>query len=101
MHTFACSLIGIIWNATVNFESASWPAIRARGVLSRATGWSDLINPSSWVRQVTVTAVLIGPDGAPTLVWAQGMKGNDVRRAVQIVQDQQEAFLARWREIHG
>ncbi|MNS05839.1 hypothetical protein D3C72_372500 [compost metagenome] len=29
------------------------------------------------------------------------MKGNDVRRAVQIVQDQQEAFLARWREIHG
>ena len=44
---------------------------------------------------------LIGPDGVPSLVWAQGMKGNDVRRAVQIVQDQQEAFLARWREIHG
>jgi hypothetical protein len=44
---------------------------------------------------------LIGPDGAPALVWAQGMKVNDVRRAVQIVQDQQEAFLARWREIHG
>ena len=44
---------------------------------------------------------LIGPDRAPSLVWAQGMKGNDVRRAVQIVQDQQEAFLARWREIHG
>ena len=44
---------------------------------------------------------LIGPDGAAALVWAQGMKGNDVRRAVQIVQDQQEAFLARWREIHG
>lgn len=44
---------------------------------------------------------LIGPDGDPSLVWAQGMKGNDVRRAVQIVQDQQEAFLARWREIHG
>ncbi|TQE94034.1 MAG: DUF4160 domain-containing protein, partial [Spiribacter salinus] len=40
-------------------------------------------------------------DGAPGLVWAQGMKGNDVRRAVQIVHDQQEAFLARWREIHG
>lgn len=44
---------------------------------------------------------LIGLDGAPVLVWAQGMKGNDVRRAVQIVHDQQEAFLARWREIHG
>lgn len=44
---------------------------------------------------------LIGPDGVPSLVWTQGMKGNDVRRAVQIVQDQQEAFLAKWREIHG
>lgn len=44
---------------------------------------------------------LIGPDGAPTLVWAQGMKGNELRRAMQIVHDQQEPFLARWREIHG
>ena len=44
---------------------------------------------------------LIGREGAPTLVWAQGMKRNDVRRAVQIVHDQQEVFLARWREIHG
>ncbi len=44
---------------------------------------------------------LIGPDGAPVLVWAQGMKANDVGRAVQIVYDQQKAFLARWRAIHG
>ncbi|WP_296594702.1 hypothetical protein [Roseibium sp.] len=44
---------------------------------------------------------LLGLDGAPELVWAHGMKGNDVRRAMQIVQDQQEAFLARWRQIHG
>ena len=27
---------------------------------------------------------LIGPDGSPVLVWAQGMKGNEVRRAVQV-----------------
>ena len=44
---------------------------------------------------------LIGPDGAPTLVWAEGMKANELRRAVQLVRDQQERFLARWREIHG
>lgn len=44
---------------------------------------------------------LIGPDGAPTLVWAEGMKANELRRAVQLVRDQQEQFLARWREIHG
>ena len=44
---------------------------------------------------------LIGRDGAPALVWAEGMKGNELRRAVQLVLDQQERFLARWREIHG
>lgn len=44
---------------------------------------------------------LIGPDGAPALVWAQGMKTNEVRRAMQLVSDQQAQFLARWREIHG
>ena len=44
---------------------------------------------------------LIGPDGFPALVWAEDMKGNDLRRAVQLVRDQQERFLARWREIHG
>lgn len=44
---------------------------------------------------------LIGPDGAPELIWAQGMKGNEVRRAIQLVRDQQDLFLAKWREIHG
>lgn len=44
---------------------------------------------------------LIGPDGFPALVWAEDMKANDLRRAMQVVRDQQELFLARWREIHG
>lgn len=44
---------------------------------------------------------LIGPGGAPVLVWAEGMKANDLRRAMQIVRDEQAQFLARWREIHG
>ena len=44
---------------------------------------------------------LIGPDGAPTFIWAEGMKANDLRRALQLVRDQQDQFLARWREIHG
>lgn len=44
---------------------------------------------------------LIGTDGAPVLVWAEGMKANDLRRAMQIVRDKQAQFLARWREIHG
>jgi len=44
---------------------------------------------------------LIGEDGAPSLVWAEGMKANDLRRAMQMVVDQQEQFLAKWREIHG
>jgi hypothetical protein len=44
---------------------------------------------------------LIGPDGAPELIWADGMKRSDVRRAVQIVNERQQQFLGRWRAIHG
>ena len=44
---------------------------------------------------------LVGPDGIPELVWVDGMKDNDVRRAMRIVREQQEPLLAQWREIHG
>lgn len=44
---------------------------------------------------------LVGTDGAPVLVWAEGMKASDLRRAMQIVRDEQAQFLARCREIHG
>jgi hypothetical protein len=29
------------------------------------------------------------------------MKANDLRRAMQLVRDQQEQFLAKWRKFHG
>lgn len=44
---------------------------------------------------------LIGPDGSPVLVWARDMKSNEIRRAVQVVRDQQDLLLAKWREFHG
>ena len=44
---------------------------------------------------------LIGPDGGPELIWAEGMKRNEVRRAMDVVIEQQAGFLARWRAIHG
>lgn len=44
---------------------------------------------------------LIGADGRPELIWADGAKRNEVRRAMQVVTEEQAAFLARWREIHG
>ncbi|MCA9910606.1 MAG: DUF4160 domain-containing protein [Geminicoccaceae bacterium] len=44
---------------------------------------------------------LIGSDGVPELVWVEGMKRNDVRRAMRLVRDQQDAFIASWKEIHG
>ena len=44
---------------------------------------------------------LLGPDGAPTLVWVDGMKRGDVRRAMKIAAEQGEFFLTRWRDIHG
>lgn len=42
---------------------------------------------------------LIGPDGAPQLVWAEGAKRSEVRRAMRLVIEQQAAFLGRWREF--
>lgn len=44
---------------------------------------------------------LVGPDGEPELVWAEDMKRNEVRRAMGIVIEHQNALLARWRDIHG
>jgi len=35
---------------------------------------------------------LIGPQGRPELVWAEGMKRNDVRRAMQLVTEQAGRF---------
>lgn len=44
---------------------------------------------------------LAGPDGAPELVEAWNMKRGDIRKAMQIVAEQQEKMLERWRAIHG
>ena len=44
---------------------------------------------------------LLGPDGAPALVWADGMTRGEVRRAVRLVAEQRAFLLARWEDIHG
>ena len=44
---------------------------------------------------------LLGADGTPELVWAEGMTRGEVRRAVRIVIEQQAPLLARWEKIHG
>jgi hypothetical protein len=44
---------------------------------------------------------LVGPKEKPELVWAAGMKRNEVRRAMALVAEHRAEFLARWREIHG
>jgi hypothetical protein len=44
---------------------------------------------------------LAGSDGQPELVWAEDMTRNEVRRAMAIVIEHRQAFLARWREIRG
>ena len=44
---------------------------------------------------------LLGKDGKPELVWVDGMKHNEVRRAMQMVCERQAGLLARWNEIHG
>jgi hypothetical protein len=44
---------------------------------------------------------LLGSDGALALVWADGMRGGEIRRAMRIMTKKQTALLARWEAIHG
>lgn len=44
---------------------------------------------------------LLGRDGTPELVWADGMTRTEVRRAVRIVVERHAYLRARWEEIHG
>lgn len=44
---------------------------------------------------------LLGKGSAPELVYADGMKTADIRKAMRIVAEQQDHMLERWREIHG
>jgi hypothetical protein len=44
---------------------------------------------------------LTGPRETPELVWADGMKRTDIRRAMRHVTTNKAWFLKRWIEIHG
>ena len=44
---------------------------------------------------------LSGGNGDPELVWARGMTRSEARRAMAIVVERRDEFIARWREIHG
>lgn len=45
--------------------------------------------------------MIMGADALPELVYAIGFKANDRRRAMDVVLERQDAFLAKWQEIHG
>ncbi len=44
---------------------------------------------------------LLGPGGSPDLVWADRTTRGEVRRALQIVVEQQVLLLQHWEKIHG
>ena len=44
---------------------------------------------------------LLGADGLPELVWADGMSRSEGRRAMALVTAEQQLRLERWRNIHG
>ena len=43
---------------------------------------------------------LLGRNGAPELIWADGMKSGDLHRALHLVTEQQTFLVARWKDIH-
>ena len=44
---------------------------------------------------------LVGINRALEIMTIEGMKRGDVRRAMQIITEQQAFLLSRWSEIHG
>lgn len=45
--------------------------------------------------------VIRGNGGQPEAVETIAMKTSDRRRAMEVVREEQDAFLAQWNEIHG
>jgi len=45
--------------------------------------------------------LLVGRDGAPELVYNQGLKTGDIRKAMRIVAERHAILIARWRAMHG
>lgn len=44
---------------------------------------------------------LLAQDGRPYVIRAFPMRAGDLRKAVQLVSEQQAMLIAKWREIHG
>jgi hypothetical protein len=44
---------------------------------------------------------LTGSGGGVELVWIDGMKAKDLRRALAMVQENREYLLEKWRQLHG
>ena len=44
---------------------------------------------------------LLGPGGAPELVWSIGIKRSDMRRLFAEAVERRDDFLKEWERIHG
>lgn len=44
---------------------------------------------------------IAGPDGDPELVYNDGLKAGDLRKALRIVAERQAMLMERWNEHHG
>ncbi len=74
---------------------------RARGLRVVIFVNDHELGARSCVRDGEAKINLAGGGSAPELVWADGVKRSEVRRAMTIVTDMREQLLIRWREIHG
>ena len=82
------------------FVAAGAPMLLERSAPVPTLAVIDL-SGQDFARTIRPRLEAVGPSGKPELVWAYGMNGNDVRRAMKLVEGRQEEFVVRWREIHG
>ncbi len=53
----------ITWTAEVSFSPPSWPIVVARGILSQAQGWTEILAPATWLRPLDVMTLYVNEDG--------------------------------------
>ena len=88
-------------------ETSSFPFIAdperkpTRGSLRRLTSNPTMSHPQRGDVNRYAEINLLGPGGAPAVVWSVGIKRGDLRRLIAETIELRGVFLQEWKRIHG
>jgi hypothetical protein len=93
------SMERVEWTARLTFQSPAWPVVSAAGTLSSEQGWVDIINPSSWVRNISLMTILL--DGNGEVVGNGAPAAVDPANRVMCALDFSGTFLGSGSALHA